>query len=154
MQTTLHHGQQFVRMPAFPLLFVFTAHLVNQAASEVYIDGSKALKRDAGEGVGYANFAAHKFRSLNLVPLVSTSVKEPRECGKLCVDHSSCFSTNLAVFRHQDGKIICELLPSDKYNNSDKFIDNATFHHFSIKVRKQQLRINKIVSNKFSFVSQ
>lgn len=120
------------------LLLVFTV----QAAIEVYIDASQALKRDAGEGVAYANFAAHKFRSLNLVPLVSTSVKEPRECGKLCVDHSSCFSTNLAAFRDQDGKIICELLPSDKYNNSDKFIDNATFHHFSIKVRKQQLRIN------------
>ena len=113
----------------------FTAHLVNQAASEVYIDGSKVLKRDAGEGVAYAYFAAHKFRSLNLAPLVSTSVKEPRDCGKLCVDHSSCFSTNLAAFGDQGGKIICELLPSDKYNNSNKFIGNLTFHHFSIKVR-------------------
>ena len=128
-------GQQFVRMPAFLLVFVLTANSVHQAASEVYIDGSKALKRDVGEGVVYANFAAHKFRSLNLVPLVSTSVKDTRECGKLCVDHSSCFSTNLAAFRDQDGKIICELLPSDKYNNSNKLIDNTTFHHFSIKVR-------------------
>ena len=38
-----------------------------------------------------------------------------------------CFSTNLAAFGDQDGKIICELLPSDKYNNSDKFIENAAF---------------------------
>ena len=117
----------------------FTAHLVNQAASEMYIDGSKALKRDAAPGgVAYANFAVHKFRYLNLAPLVSASVTEPRECGKLCVDHSSCFSTNLASFRDQNGKMICELLPSDKYSNSNKFIDNATFHHFSIKVREQQ----------------
>ena len=113
----------------------FTAHLVNQAASEVYIDGSKALKRDAGEGVAYANFALHKFRYLNVTPLVSASVKELRECGKLCVDHSSCFSTNLAAFRDQNGKMICELLPSDKFNNSNEYIANATFHHFSIKVR-------------------
>ena len=141
MHTILHHGQKFVRMLAFPLLFVFIAISVNQATSEVYIDASKALKRDTWKGVAYANFAAHKFRSLNLVPFVSTSVKDPRECGKLCVDHSSCFSTNLAVFRDQEGKILCELLPSDKYNNSDKFIDNTTFHHFSMKVRKQQLRI-------------
>ena len=112
----------------------FTAHLVNQGASEVFIDGSQALKRDAGEVVAYANFAVQKFRYLNLAPLVSASVKEPRECGKLCVDHSSCFSINLAAFRDQDGKMICELLPSDKYNNSNKFINNATFHHFSIKV--------------------
>ena len=113
----------------------FTAHLVNQAASEVYIDGSKALKRDAGEGVAYANFALHKFRYLNVTPLASASVKELRECGKLCVDHSSCFSTNLAAFRDQNGKMICELLPSDKFNNSNEYIENATFHHFSIEVR-------------------
>ena len=128
-------------MKAFPLVLVFITISVYQALSDVYIDGSKALKRDAGEGVAYANFAVHKFHYLNLAPLVSASVKEPRECGKLCVDHSSCFSTNLAAFRDQDGKMICELLPSDKYNNSNKFIDNATFHHFSVKVREQQLRI-------------
>ena len=115
---------------------VFATLLVYRAASGVYIDGSKALKRVAGEDVAYANFAAHKFRYLNLATLVSTSVKEPLDCGKLCVDHSSCFSANLAAFRDQDGKIKCELLPNDKYNNSDKFLDNAAFHHFSIKVRK------------------
>jgi hypothetical protein len=125
------------------VLLVFTAHLVNQVASEVYIDGSKALKRDAGDGVAYPNFAAHKFRYLNLAPLVSTSVKEPREYSKLCVDHSSCFSTNLAAFRDQDGRIICELLPSDIYNNTNKFIDNAAFHHLSIKVRKGSIYSKK-----------
>lgn len=118
------------------LLVVFTAHLVYQVVSEVFIDGSKALKRDAGDGVAYANFAAHKFRSLNLAPLIIALVKELRECGKLCVDHSSCFSTNLATLRDQDGRIVCELLPSDKYNNSNKFVDNSTFHHLSIKVSR------------------
>ena len=137
MQKTLFHGIQFLRVEVF--FFVFAAHLVYQVASEVYIDGSKALKRDAGDGVAYANFAAHKFRSLNLAPLIIALVKELRECGKLCVDHSSCFSTNLAAFRDQDGKIVCELLPSDKYNNSNKFVDNSTFHHLSIKVSKQPL---------------
>jgi len=128
-------------MEAFHFVLVFITISVYQAASEVYIDGSKALKRDAVEGVAYANFAADKFRYLNLAPLVSALVKEPRECGELCVDHSSCFSTNLAAFRDQDGKMMCELLPSDKYNNSNEFIENATFHHLSIKVREQQFRI-------------
>ena len=128
-------------MEAFPLVPVFITISLYQAASEVHIDGSKALKRDAGEGVAYANFAAHRFCYLNLAPLVSALVTEPRECGKLCVDHSSCFSTNLAAFRDQDGKMKCELLPSDKYNNSNKFTDNATFHHLSLKVREQQFQI-------------
>ena len=93
------------------------------------------MKRDAGEGVAYANFALHKFRYLNVTPLASASVTEPRECGKLCVDISSCFSTNLAAFRDQNGKMICELLLSEKFNNSNEYIENATFHHFSIEVR-------------------
>ena len=123
-------------MQTLPRVLVVVIISIYQAASEVYIDGSKALKRDAAGGVAYANFAVQKFRYLNVTPLVSASVTEPRECGKLCVDHSSCFSTNLAAFRDQDGKMICELLPSDKYNNSKKFIDNTTFHHLSIKVRE------------------
>ena len=118
------------------LLVVFTTHLVKRAASEVYIDASKALKRDTRKGVVYANFAVHKFRSLNLAPLVSNLVKEPLDCGFLCVHHSSCFSTNLAAVPDQHGRIICELLPSDKYNNSNKFLESAAYHHLSIKVRK------------------
>ena len=116
------------------LLFGFFVNLICQAVSEVYIDGRKGLKRDTGDGVAFANFAAHKFRYLNLPPLVSASVKDLGECGKLCVDHSSCFSTNLAAVRDQDGNISCELLSSDKYNNSAKFINSAVFHHLSIKV--------------------
>ena len=130
------------------LFLVFTTPLVYQAASEAFIDGSKALKRHAREGVSYANFALHKFRYLNLAPVVSTLVKEPRDCGKLCVDHSSCFSTNLAAFRDQNGKMTCELLPSDKYNSSSKFIDNAMFHHQSIKVRKRKYIFLKVLNQK------
>ncbi|KAL9972060.1 hypothetical protein ACROYT_G018299 [Oculina patagonica] len=122
----------FCARVAILILGVF-AILIYQAVTEVYFDGTKGLKRNEGDGIAYANFAAHKFRYLNLNPLVSTSVKELRECGKLCVDHSSCFSTNLAAFRDQYGWILCELLPSDKYNHSDKFLDSGVFHHFSIK---------------------
>ena len=116
-------------------IFVFFANLLHQGITEVYVDGRKSLRRDFGNGVFYANFAAHKFRYLNITVLWSASVKALRECGKLCVDHSSCFSTNLAAFRDQNGKMICELLPSDKFNNSNEYIENATFHHFSIEVR-------------------
>ena len=31
----------------------------------------------------------------------------------------------------EEGLILCELLPSDKYKNSDKFLDWAVFHHLS-----------------------
>ena len=119
------------------ILFIgIFANAVCQAKTEVFVDGTKGLKRHSRHGLAYANFATHRFRYLNITPLVSASVKEIQECGKLCVDHSSCFSTNFAAFFNEEGKIFCELLPSDKYNNSDKFLDNAVFHHLSVKVGK------------------
>ena len=119
-------------------IFGLFVHVFLQAKSEVcVVDSTKALNRPrSGHGLAYATFAAHKFRHLNITTLVSASVKDTRECGKLCIDHSSCFSANYATFFHEEGKILCELLPSDKYNNSNKFLNSTVFHHLSIKVSK------------------
>jgi len=118
------------------VIFLFLVNVVSQTISEVYIDGSKGLKRrtDIVQHFSYANFAAHRFHHLNITPLLSTSVSELRECGKLCVDHSSCFSFNRAAYLDPEGEILCQLLSSDKYNKSSKFRASSTFHHFSIKV--------------------
>ena len=115
-------------------IFVFFANLLHQGITDVYVNGTKSLQRDFGKGVFYANFAAHKFRYLNITALWSASVKGLGECGKLCVNHSSCFSVNVAAFRDVHGWMLCELLPSDRYNNSNMFIGSAVFHHLSIKV--------------------
>ena len=120
----------------FVQVVFFLAHAFCQAKSKVFVDGKKGLKRRAGDGVAYANFAAHKFHYLNITPLLSVSVSEFRECDKLCVDHFSCFSFNGAAFRDMERKMLCELLPSDKYNRSSKFVASQIFHHFSIKVGK------------------
>ena len=98
------------------------------------VDGSKSLKRSKN-GLAYANFAALKSSYLNITPLVTVKVTGVGECGKLCVDHSSCFSANVAAyFLHKEGGILCELLRSDKYNNSHKFVVSSMFNHLSIKV--------------------
>ena len=52
-----------------------------------------------------------------------------------CVNIPSCFSFNLAAFADIiNGKILCELLPSDIYNNSKKLVASQFHHHYSIKV--------------------
>lgn len=69
------------------------------------VDGSKSLKRSKN-GLAYANFAALKSSYLNITPLVTVKVTGVGECGKLCVDHSSCFSANVAAyFLHKEGEI-------------------------------------------------
>ena len=119
------------------LTFGIFTNLSYPVVSERYIDASKGMKRDSRLGMAYANFIAHKFSRLDLTPLVSTSVKEVGECSKLCVDHLSCFSFNCAAFRDDVGrKILCQLLQSDKYRESNMFAPSPIFHHFSIKVSK------------------
>lgn len=114
-------------------------NFIYPAVSDIYVDGSKSLKRDRKDGVAYASFIAHKFSYLDLPPLDSTFVNEIRECGKLCVDHFSCFSFNCAAFLDNiQRKISCQLLHSDKYNKSSKFSSSPIFHHFSIKVGDEQ----------------
>ena len=123
------------------ILFCIFMNSLLPAFSEEYPDGTKSLKRHSGNGLAFANFAVHKFRHLNITPLVSASMKNVKDCGRLCVDHSSCFSVNFAAFFHEEGLILCELLPSDKYNNSDKFLDSVVFHHLSIKVSLKRTKI-------------
>ena len=85
-------------------------------------------------GVAFANFKAHKFSYLNITSLGTDYVIDGEECGFACVNIPWCLSYNLAAFNHINGRIFRELLPSDKYNNSDKFISSQPFHHFSLLV--------------------
>ena len=94
----------------------------------------QSISRGVRNGVAFSSFKAHKFSYLNITSLGTDNVFNGEQCGFACVDTPSCFSFNLAAFYDINGRILCELLPSDKYNNSDKFITSQLFHHFSIGV--------------------
>nr|XP_058952791.1 neurogenic locus notch homolog protein 1-like [Pocillopora verrucosa] len=92
----------------------------------------KPLSRGTGEGIPYANFKTHKFSYLNITTIGTDYVGKGSECGFACVNIPSCFSFNLAAFHDMNGKVLCELLPSDLYNNSDKLVPSQSHHHYSI----------------------
>lgn len=121
------------------LVYSFSAICFNQAMSEIYVDGAKGLNRDSQHGLAYANFVIQK-GFLDIEFFFFTFVKEILECGKLCVDHKSCFSANFGPVVHE-GRIknLCQLLPSDKYNKSNKFDENPLLQHLSLKVGKQKI---------------
>ena len=102
----------------------------------IYIDVlGKSVSRGVLHGIAFANFKAHKFSYLNITDLVGTDyVLNGESCGFACVNAPSCFSYNVAAFSDMHGRILCELLQSDKYNNSDKLVSSTVFHHFSIAV--------------------
>ena len=87
-------------------------------------------------GVRYANFKEDKFSYLNITILGYSHVDRTPQCSLACLETATCFSYNLAAKPDTNGQLLCELLPLDKYNDSDKFVSNEFFHHFSIAVSR------------------
>ena len=46
---------------------------------------------------------------------------------------------------------MCEPLPSDKFNNSDKFTDSLLYHHFSIPVSTNSLLLSLLFQGHQNF---
>ena len=107
---------------------------INTGTPKVIDARGQSISRDAHNSIAFAKFKAHKFSYLNITSLGTDYVLNGSECGLACVNVLSCFSFNLATFYDVNRKILCELLPSDMYNNSDKFVKSTYFHHFSIGV--------------------
>ena len=110
-------------------------YAINTGKATVTDVSRQSISRGVHNGVTFANFKAHKFSYLNITSLGTDYVVSGKECGVACVSISPCLSFNLAAFHDINGKVLCELLSSDKYNNSDKFISSQSFHHLSIVVR-------------------
>ena len=85
------------------------------------------------------NFKPDMFSFLNITSLGSDLVADDIDCGFTCLEIPSCFSYNVAAYPDINGKFLCEPLPSDKFNNSDKFTDSTLYHHFSIPVSTTEL---------------
>ena len=107
---------------------------INTGSPNVTDARGKSISRGVHNGIAFANFKAHKFSYLNITSLGSDYVLHEDDCGFACVEKPSCFSYNLPTSHDIHRRILCELLPSDKYNNSDKFVSSQSFHHFSIVV--------------------
>ena len=87
----------------------------------------------------FVNFKEHKFSFLNITALAKSVVKDSFSCAFTCLDNLACFSFNVAAFPDNARKLICEILSSDKYNNSENFLPSKTLHHSSIVVRNLRL---------------
>ena len=87
----------------------------------------------------FVNFKEHKFSFLNITALAKRVVKDSLSCAFTCLDNLACFSFNVAAFPDDARKLTCEILSSDKYNNSENFLPSKTLHHLSIVVRNLRL---------------
>ena len=100
------------------------------------------LQRDPNKPLRYAQFIEHFYHVLDVPKIEGIAVQTGRHCLLRCVKNDRCFSTNVGAFHLPNGNISCDLLPTDKYNASEKFKANHTFHHYSIMVSSTYILSN------------
>ena len=110
----------------------FTGHILDAG----FCDSTNlpGLQRDPNKMLSYANFIEHFYHVLDVPKIEGVAVQTGSECQLRCVSNDRCFSTNVGASHLPNGNLWCELLPTDKYNTSEKFKTNHTFHHYSIWV--------------------
>ena len=94
-----------------------------------------ALYRNAVGGFSVGNFEKNPFNYLWVNKLASSMAAGQIDCTFMCVGEPKCYSFNMATSPDSKGLYLCELLATDKYRSKTKFHANATFHHYSPKVR-------------------
>ncbi|KAL9954489.1 hypothetical protein ACROYT_G042037 [Oculina patagonica] len=78
-------------------------------------------------------FLKHELHYLNVPNIGALTVYDIFDCTFECLQVPLCISINLALNKGADGKLVCELLSSDKYIDSNEYRANESSHHFSIK---------------------
>ena len=92
------------------------------------------LYRESSDEMWLMNMVEETFSYLNITKINSAEVQNNGDCAFACLNEPMCFSYNLEARASKTGTRVCELLPSDKYNNSDEVIISQKFHHYSIQV--------------------
>ena len=114
------------------MLIYFTCEILGDGFRNV--TNLAGLRRDPKKLMSYAKFMEQLFHVLDVPKIEEVAVQTGSQCLLRCVNNDRCFSINIGAFHLPNGKISCDLLPTDKYNASEKFKTNHTFHHYSIKV--------------------
>ena len=114
-----------------PFLLGFLSVYGEPCTLEVKVPEIAISRSDA---LSYANFKKHKFSYLNITALGESLVDRMPECSLDCLETPPCFSINIEASPNINNKRLCQLLSSDKYNNTEKFNHSDKFHHFSITV--------------------
>ncbi|XP_067047317.1 uncharacterized protein [Acropora muricata] len=121
------------KMQLLKIVLLLSVFVLSSVRATERKEPDEAVSRDGPtRGVSYVNFVQEKFFYLNITALGGDLVDNMPECSFACLDIPSCFSFNLGTTPEANDRFRCELLPSDKYNHSNKFVHTLIFHHFSI----------------------
>ena len=114
---------------------VFLSFLLIQFVVTINAMQKSALFRNAVGDFSVGDFDRNPFHFLWGKKLASIMAADRMDCTFFCVGEPKCRSFNMAATKDSKGLYLCELLASDKYRAKTKFHANATFYHYSPKVR-------------------
>ena len=123
-------------MAHLPLLLVFllSAHIMTTFAME-----KSALYRNPTGDFSVGDFKRNPFHYLWVKNIAWSMAVDQLDCTFLCVGEPNCYSFNMAAYPDSKGLYLCELLPTDKYRATKKFHANATFHNYSLWVKRKDI---------------
>ena len=122
---------------------LLVAFLLSLPLSSDALFGAKHFNRDDKRGKR-AYFVRDPAKRLNSSILDSFMVSEPMGCVFRCIGHQECYSVNFAAVSH-DGRHMCELLNTEKFQNSRNFLHTISFDHYNKKVSANVPHLTKSI---------
>ena len=119
------------------LIYLSVAIIISSICMSLYVAQPSYFKgaTDVADGILiYANFFSFPHHKLNSTPIESRAVYGEQDCIAACTESSQCRSLNFKPVRDANGKLLCQLLDTDKFNLSELFNASLDFHHHSFTV--------------------
>lgn len=115
-------------------LFCFLTLIIVSLSQGEKQDDLKSLLD--GHSAGSANLVEHQHRYLRMQHIMcSDFVYDSMQCALNCLVAVRCRSFNFKMQVELDGRHLCEILASDKYNHSTHLEASSNYYHYSILVR-------------------
>ena len=117
----------------------FPVAIISSLCVSLYVAQSVSFKGviDVADGIlVYANFFPFQHHKLNSTPIESRTVYGEQDCISACTESSQCRSLNFRTIPDANGKFLCQLLDTNKFNLSELFTTSLEFNHHSFTVSK------------------
>ena len=118
---------------------IFVSIFLFQFKEAIFTDYKSSL--DVSNGIlSFANLFSFPNYLLNATPFESLFVYGEQDCLQACTENPRCRSLNFKEnFKKKEGsqlhgKLLCELLDTDKFKSLKLFVASLDSHHFGVTV--------------------
>ena len=112
---------------------IFVSIFLFQFKEAIFTDYKSSV--DVSNGIlSFANLFSFPNYLLNATPFESLFVYGEQDCLQACTENPRCRSLNFKEGSQLHGKLLCELLDTDKFKSLKLFVASSDSHHFGVTV--------------------